>query len=143
MNRWVFAFVLAACAVSVACGGEEEPPEPPVVFIPGDPPPPPSCNAATADGCDAGEKCTHVYLDPIQEYGSSACAPDGELAIGEACEPSALGEADDCVAGAFCFREVCTEICSVDPDTCNYQYPSVSSTAVPWCHSGSVGIVKR
>ena len=119
MSRCVFALMLVVCAGLVACGGDPEEPDPPVVFIPGDPPPPPACTVMTADGCEAGEKCTHVYLDPIQEYGGSACAQDGTLGLGEACEPSALGEADDCAAGGFCFRNVCTEICTVDPDTCN------------------------
>lgn len=118
MTRSLFALMLAVCAATFGCGREEAPPEPPTIFIPGDPPPPPACNAITASGCEAGEKCTHVYLDPIQEYGGSACAPDGALAIGEACTESALGEADECAAGGFCFRDTCAEICTIDPDTC-------------------------
>ena len=119
MKRWAVPLMLAMGVAMFACGGED-PPDPPTVFIPGPAPAPPSCDAITHGGCEAGEKCTLVYLDPFQEYDVSACTADGTLAIGEPCTESALGEPDQCAAGSFCFRETCTEVCTFvdDGDTC-------------------------
>lgn len=117
MSRWAVLSLLVVSMGMIACGGDEQTQAPIVVFIPMEDPPPPPCDALTNEGCEAGEKCTFVYVDPEQAFGRSACVPDdGMLEIGDDCELSALGVADGCRAGSMCLRGKCTEICSVDPD---------------------------
>jgi hypothetical protein len=117
MNRLALIAFLTVPALTAACG--EEPVLPlPALTIPSDPPPPPECDALDNESCAAGEKCTFVYLDPDSTYGKTKCVPDGLLAVGAECEVSSVGVADECVAGSFCLRGVCRDICTADPDDC-------------------------
>jgi hypothetical protein len=69
-----------------------------------------ACDPIAQLGCAVGQKCTDVD-------GLAGCRPNGTVHKGEAC--AGPGEADNCVAGLACFRNVCERLCDVAGDDCH------------------------
>lgn len=77
-----------------------------------------SCNPVAQTGCDVGEKCTFVPDDVNPLELRTVCRADGTVPSGGACTIGPVTGVDDCVAGQFCWTEVCGEVCSAAPDSC-------------------------
>ena len=122
----VAMFIMAS--VAIGCGDDGDDGSLPAVDAA---PTGPPCDPLANSGCAADEKCSLVVeaTEPVL-LSRTACVPDGDVAIGDACTtafanagPLAQGQGfDNCVGGAFCVRDVCTEICELDIaqniDTC-------------------------
>ncbi len=126
------ANVLALCVGAfglLACGGGSGDDTPDAFVVPtidsGNPDDPDAnvgaCNPVAQTGCNSGEKCTWIVdvagTPPDPDLGHTGCVTDGTVAEGDACTLPETG-ADDCVAGTYCLRSVCTEICSSAPNSC-------------------------
>ena len=74
------------------------------------------CNPKTQTGCNPGEKCTWINDQDNPPIGHVGCAPNGTIAIGQACTDPPAGPMgyDNCVGGSVCLAGVCKQICDVD-----------------------------
>ena len=43
-----------------------------------------ACNPVAQTGCLAGEKCTWINIDSMNDVGTLGCVPDGSVATGSA-----------------------------------------------------------
>jgi hypothetical protein len=68
------------------------------------------CNPVTGTGCPSGHKCTSTGT-------RTECVPDGTIGLGQPCTPSGT-DADECLAGLYCFEGACSELCTHQPDSC-------------------------
>jgi hypothetical protein len=76
---------------------------------------PVECHPVSQAGCGPGEKCAFIVDDVGLLSGHFGCAADGTAGVGEGCTaPAAVGESDDCEAGAHCYEETCHAICEED-----------------------------
>jgi hypothetical protein len=120
MKQLAFVAVMVGAGVLAACGGGDDDG---VVLVDSGPSADAmvqQCDPVEQTGCGDGEKCAQVAIAEGAE--KTDCVPDGDVAIGEACETGPLGEEtgyDDCVAGAQCVNAICRAICSSPPDTCD------------------------
>ena len=77
---------------------------------------PGGCKPMSQTGCPSGAKCT------AQPTGSAsyetACAGNGFVPIGGDCSFDNACDADTCVAGSYCDKGSCREICTMAPDSC-------------------------
>ncbi len=70
----------------------------------------PACNVLTQTGCNPGEKCAWIQSPPT--IGHIGCAPDGSVAIGDACSYNPPPMAwDNCSTGNACEAGICRQIC--------------------------------
>lgn len=128
MRNLALVAMFITASVLTACGDDgNDSPLDPVDAAPAGP----ACDPLANTGCAADEKCSLVVeaTDPVL-LSRTACVPDGAVALGDACTtafanagPLAQGLGfDNCAGGAFCVRNVCTEICELDTardiDTC-------------------------
>ncbi len=136
MKKLAFGALFAGLLSFTACGGGDASPDAPNVCVGNacvdggggiDSTPPLLCNPVEQTGCEAGEKCTWItVVDGTQAMpdgvGLVGCVADGTAGIGEACTEGAPGEAtgfDTCAAGGYCIRNVCQEVCTDVPDSCD------------------------
>ena len=71
------------------------------------------CNPLAQTGCGVGEKCNWIYDQLMPTVvGHVGCEPEGAVALGGACGPSAIGP-DSCVKGAECVASECKQICDI------------------------------
>jgi hypothetical protein len=121
------------------------------------------CNPISQTGCDAGEKCAFVLDDVDSRVGHTGCVANGTVEQGGDCTgPEAVGESDDCVAGAHCYLSKCNAMCvdntqcgdagacqsfeSLDYDVCLPSCNPLDQTSCPQdplqgCYLGSGGAV--
>lgn len=122
MKNLAFAALLAGIPLT-ACGGDDDGGDDGPVVIIDAAPVAMACDPVAQDGCEEGEKCAQLLVAAgPPELNRTDCVPDGDVAIGEACEIGAPGDTtgfDDCVAGSQCVNGVCRPICSSPPDTCD------------------------
>lgn len=113
MRRFAFALMLIPFAALAACDGGSYSARPDGGIIINQPDAREyECDPYFQRGCADGEKCTWVFLSETPRLGRSQCVPDGTVDVGSACLAGELFQADDCKAGSFCSRGVCTLICS-------------------------------
>jgi hypothetical protein len=105
----------------------------------GEPPEPTECDPVANTGCLAGDKCTLVItsFEPYTAY--VGCTDDGTVPIDGACTRDGMG-VDDCQGGSVCWDGICTEVCTISPDSCRLGF-ACSSTGDPF-NDPSIGICK-
>lgn len=77
-----------------------------------------ACNPLLQFGCNAEQKCTWLELGSNATIGIIDCAPDGNSAVGQACQYGVAYTyecgslvADNCVRAAVCVDGVCKRVC--------------------------------
>lgn len=129
MRTLAFAAMIIGTWGLVACGGGGDKAPDADIILPPDaaadvdaPPVGGDCNPVENTGCEAGEKCTQIIDQEEPDFlARVACVADGTVPKDGMCEfgDVAAGEGyDNCVGGLFCRNGLCTEICSVNPDSC-------------------------
>lgn len=120
MKKLALVASLVGATTLVACGGDDD-----VKIVDSGPlvDAAQKCDPVNQTGCAEGEKCARLVIsngDPF--LARTDCVPDGDVAVGDACEDGAPGETsgfDNCAAGGQCFNGLCHEICSGAPETCS------------------------
>jgi hypothetical protein len=126
-SKLFLAFTLALAIPLAACGGDDDGGDDTIsvadsgVGNPDAPDTPQACNPVEGTGCEAGEKCAYVF-DSFPDLGRTACAPEGDKVLNDACTRDETSGVDDCAAGLQCLSGFCREICSSAPDSCTTDY---------------------
>jgi hypothetical protein len=120
MTKLALVALLVGATTLVACGGDDD-----VNLVDSGPlvDAAQRCDPVQQTGCAEGEKCARLVISaPDPFLARTDCVPDGDVAIGEACENGEPGETtgfDDCAAGGQCFNGLCLQICTGSPETCS------------------------